>query len=194
MTTIATFYQNSDYNGISLNLSTTNLQYSDLSTVGFPSLYNHISSLMCLDISYIIYVYTGTNFTGTGWAFRFPTVAKNLSQYGINDSIKSVKAVYVGAATVACTLFEDAGALGKSSYIGGPIQIDNITQTNYPGNIGNDKLSSIILYNHTKVTLYKDINCVNKLEPSLYNDVGYPYTVDVTNYNDQCSSLLVEYY
>ena len=194
MTTIATFYEHSDYTGQFINLTTADLDIADLSQNGFPNLYDKISSLKIFDITYIIYVYTGTYFTGTAWAFRYPAKPQNLSQYGINDEIKSIKAVYVGAATASCILYEDSDALGRSSYIGGPIRIDNVTQTNYPGTIRNDKLSSLTLYNHTKVTLYKDINCVNQLGLPYYNDFGYTLTYNVSTGNDQCSSLIVEYY
>lgn len=192
MTTIATFYVDKNYDGAAYNLlTTTNLSNPNLAN-GFPNLSNVISSIQCFDPNYIVYVYTGINYTGTTWAFRAPTNVADLSQYGLNDSIKSIQAQFLGAPGIGCTVFQEPGVRGRSNYIGGPVTVLNITNTGFAGNIGQNTLSSLWIYNNTRVILYADVNCVNQLGSPIVNTSGIPRAVDVADsQKDRCKSIIV---
>lgn len=193
MTTIALFYIDSNFGGTPFGLlTTTNLSVADLSQ-GFPNLSNRISSLQCLDPNYVVQVFTGVNFTGTRWDFRAPTVARSLSQYGLNDNIKSVRAVYDARNIGTATFFQDFNLTGKSMYAPGNAKTIISDNTPNTGAIGNDTLSSMWLYDRTKVTLYRDTFFVNQLGNPITNTTGNTIIVNLpSDLNDRCSSYRVE--
>lgn len=193
MSAIALFYVDKNLGGTAFPLLTTaNFSIADLSQ-GIPNLSNRISCIQCLDPNYLVEVFTGVNFTGTRWRLRAPTIAKDLSQYGINDSIKSVRAIFDGATFGVATFFEDSNLNGRSMYAPGnasTIISDNIANT---GVIRNDTLSSLWLYDRTKVTLYRDTFYVNQLGDPIINTTGNTISVNLpSNLNDRCSSYRVE--
>lgn len=192
-TNIATFWADKDGGGGSFTADTDQLWYNNLASTGWA---NTISSFTILDLNYIVCLYTGEDESGTVWCFRSPIQIYDLSNYGLNDAINSIELAYEGTPESAVILFEDSNYEGKSVYLpaasGGTEypQIDNTEQiAGWGGNIGNDKLSSLILLDWTAVYIYQNTNYGGGVMDYGYSSNSYDYVAQVSH-NDWASSLI----
>jgi hypothetical protein len=152
------FFTDSNYGGTLMALP-ANIAISNLDDYD-STFYDSISSLARIDDSYILYVYTGVDFTGTVWGFGSPYPVPTLNPYGLNDKIRSLiiqPAPYGDGIGAGVILYEDADCLGKS-IVATPGAYSPMSSAAYgtAGNFGNDKLSSYVLIGDTTVVLFKD--------------------------------------
>ena len=144
---------------------------------------NKLSSLQIVGQYEGVELFNGYNFTGKSYIFRNPTRITNLSDYGINDSVKSARILNIGSSP-GVTLFQDRNQTGKCQHF---------LTGSYPNlndqPIGNDTTSSILLYPKTVIEIFKDTNYYNRIE--VYrNDYPYVQFINVV-FNDAASSIIV---
>lgn len=179
---ICRMYKDKNYSNLCFSMDTSNLEYPDLSIYAVE---NMISSMELYNTAYIITVYTGYNYSGTSWVLRAPTNVSDFSKYGINDAIKSVKAVLVGYPSYGVTLFRDSNQSSRSQYF---------TVGDYPDfsslPIGGDTVSSLYLYPKTAVQIFRHANYLNITDLLVNNTVSTVQSYAVAS-NDTASSMKV---
>ena len=186
MTTIATFWKDSNYTGSSISLTTSLLAIPDLSAYGLG---DELSSLKCIDRNYFITIYQNPNYSGNSWRFRAPMWAANLSDYGFNDKISSIRADFTTESIQGnVVLYQHSNCTGKGYYVAGPTSVSNVTSLGIP----NDWVSSIMLYPNTTARLYVDINYGGNVDPFVNFDSSLITQWNVTD-NDTTSSFTLSY-
>lgn len=186
MSNIATFYVDSNFGGSSISLTPSLLTIPNLSTYGFN---DKISSLKCFDRNYFVTIYSDANYTGSSWRFRAPMIAANLGDYSFQDNISSIKAEWTDDTIEGnAVLYKNSDGTGKGFYVTGPAQFSTMNGTD----LGNDSVSSVMLYPNTSVRLYQDINFGGTFDPFVNFDSSIVITQNVPD-NDECSSFTVNY-
>ena len=182
MSIVARFYKDKNFLGNNFDVHTNRLEYPDLRSYSVENTFSSIKPWM---LFYTVTVYDGYNFTGNSYTFRYPTEVANLSDYGLNDDIKSLKATYIGNLMGAVTLYRDSNAKGKSQYFT-PGSYSNLK--NQP--IGGDTVSSIHLYPKTTIEIFRYSDYRNRIEVFTNNTIADVQLIKVAN-NDKASSIIV---
>lgn len=181
---IGTFFPDSDYGGTGLTMNTTDTTLPNL-LLSYPPMYNKISSLKIAN-GFLVFVYTGINYTGTSWVFRGPIDVPNLDDYGINDAIESIQAIPISSGTAGVTLFQNSNQGGVSNYF--PTGTWNLAD--YP--IGEKTASSVTIFGLTEA----QINNSDSTDAyGFSNSTTTPINTNIpSSYNDTAVHLIVDSY
>ena len=182
MSVIARFYWDENQQGNEFPITSSQLEYPDLGVYGVQ---DKFSSCAIYDLMYNIFIYDGVNYTGKVYILRYPMSVMKFSDYGFENSIKSIKIVPNNGTKGQVILSRELNNTGKSLWLISGFYANLSVQP-----IGDNQVSSLYLYPKTQVFIFKDNYYLNLLETHTNNDPVQIQSVNLQNVK-QASSIIV---